>query len=289
MEQKSIPGQDALVPPDADLAQQYLAAADAVAGRRDRAIDRRALAWLQILNAAVTAAYLVAFALVLRNDDVIASQMILFTFLVWGQLASGMAQRNGMQWRMTRSRWPVILGGGVLLAAALVVFGLVALDTALPAATVLIPAGMVLLGIGGHGTVQLLRASRDPRRPRPARVPLPAPLRWGTVLVGITVGVLTMLAGSPDDVLRSVISLLVMMTLLAWIVAFNTPLGLPAIGAAWRWPHVAMFFVAACVPVGLTLAGESFGNRGLAGVLGGVVVILLFALVSFVPGRASRG
>ncbi len=67
-----------------------------------------------------------------------------------------------------------------------------------------------------------------------------------------------------------------MMTLLAWIVAFNTPLGLPAIGAAWRWPHVAMFFVAACVPVGLYLGGESFGNRGLAGVLGGVVVILLF-------------
>lgn len=289
MEQKPIPGQDALVPPDADLAQQYLAAADVVAGRRDRAVDRRALAWLQILNAVVTAAYLVAFALVLRIDDVIASQMILFTFLVWGQLASGMAQRNGMQWRMTRSRWPVILSGGLLLAAALVVFGLVALDTALPTGTVFIPAGMVLLGIGGSGVVQLIRASGDPRRPRPASGPLPVPLRWGTALVGITLGVLTMLGGAPDDALRSVITLLVMMALLAWIVAFNTPLGLPAVGAAWRWPHIATFFVAACIPVGLVLGGQALGSRGFAGVLGGVVVILLFALVCFVPGRESRG
>ncbi|NJI58707.1 hypothetical protein HCX50_04625 [Microbacterium oxydans] len=289
MEQKPIPGQDALVPPDADLAQQYLAAADAVAGRRDRAIDRRALAWLQILNAVVTAAYLVAFALVLRNDDVIASQMILFTFLVWGQLASGMAQRNGMQWRMTRSRWPVILGGGVLLAAAVVMFGFVSLDTTLPVGWVLLPAGMVLLGIGGYGVAQLIRASGDPHRPRPAWTPLPVAVRWGTVLVGAALGVLTMLAGAPDDVLRSVITLLVMMMLLAWIVAFNTPLGLPSVGAAWRWPHVATFFVAACIPVGLALGEESLGDRGVAGLLGGVVVILLFALVSFVPGRESRG
>ncbi|MFJ6531660.1 hypothetical protein [Microbacterium sp. NPDC091662] len=289
MQQKPIPGQDALVPPDPDVARQYLAAADAVVERRSRAVDRRALAALQIVNAVITAGYLVAFALVLRQSDVLASQVILFSFLVWGQLASGMAQRNGMQWRWSSSRWPLILGEVLVLVGAVVVFGLVALDPSLPVGVVLIPAGIVLLGIGGYGVVQLFRASGDPRSPRPPRVALPAPTRWGTLLVGVALGVLTMLAGAPDDVVRSVITLLVMLVLLAWIAAFNTSVGLPAIGASWRWPHVVTFFLAAGMPVALVLGGGSGGASVLAGVAGGVAVIVLFALVSFVPGREGRG
>lgn len=289
MQQKPIPGHDALVPPDADIARRYLAAADAVVERRGRAVDRRALAGLQIANAVITAGYLVAFALVIRQSDVLASQVILFTFLVWGQLASGMAQRNGMQWRWSASRWPLILGEVVVLVGAVVVFGLVALDPGLPVGVVLIPAGIVLVGIGGYGVVQLFRAAGDARSPRPPRVTLPAPIRWGTLLLGVALGVLTMLAGAPDDVLRSVISLLVMLVLLAWIVAFNTPVGLPAIGASWRWPHVAAFLLAAGIPVALVLGGGGGSASGLAGVVGGVVVIVLFVLVSFVPGREGRG
>lgn len=289
MEQKPIPGQEALVPPDAEVARQYLDAADAVVERRDRAVDRRALAWLQIVNAVITAGYLVACALVLRQGDVLASQIVLFTFLVWGQLTSGMAQRNGMQWRWSSSRWPLLLGGGVVLLGSVVVFGFVALDTSVPVGMVLIPAGMVLLGIGGYGVFQLIRASGDPHPPRPARIPLPRPLRWGTMLVGVVLGILTMLAGAPDGVLRSAITLVVMLALLAWIAALNTPLGLPAVGASWRWPHVTTFLVAAVTPVGLVLGGDAFGDRGLAGVIGGAIIIVLFTAVSFVPGRESRG
>jgi hypothetical protein len=289
VEQKPIPGQDALVPPDADTARQYLAAADAVVERRDRTLDRRALAWLQITNAVVTAGYLVAFALVLRQGDVIASQVILFTFLVWGQLASGMAQRNGMQWRMSRSRWPLLLGGGIILAGAVILFGLVSLDTRLPVGMVLLPAALVLLGIGGYGVVQLIRASGDPHRPRPARVPLRGAPRWGTVLVGVVDAVMAMLGGAPDDVVRSTITLLVMLVLLAWIVAFNTEVGLPAIGASWRWPQIAAFFIAAGVQVALLLGAGALDDRGLSGVVGGVGMIALFVVVSFVPGRESRG
>ncbi|UTT51516.1 hypothetical protein [Microbacterium maritypicum] len=289
MQQKPIPGQDALDPPDADVARQYLAAADAVVERRDRAIDRRALAGLQMVNAAVTAGYLVAFALVLRQDDVLASQVILFTFLVWGQLASGMAQRHGMQWRWSASRWPLLLGGGVVLVGAVLVFGFVALDTRLPVGMVLIPAGLVVVGIGGYGAVQLVRAAGDPRPPRPSPLVLPTALRWGTILVGVVLGVLTMLAGAPDGVLRSVITLLVMLALFTWLVVFNTPVGLPAVGASWRGPHVTAFLLAACVPVALVLGGDVLGDRGLAGVVGGAVVMVLVIVASFIPGRASRG
>src|SRR6478609_1563642 len=146
MEQKPIEGQDALVPPDPETARRYLETVEAVVDRRDRAVDRRALARLQIGNAVVMAAYFVAFALVLRQDDVLASQIVLFTLLVWGQLSAGMAQRTGMQWRMTRSRWPLLLGGAVIVIGAFVVFGFAALDTRLPVGVVLIPAAIVLVG-----------------------------------------------------------------------------------------------------------------------------------------------
>ena len=288
MDQKPIAGQDALVPPDPETARQYLAAAQAVVDRRDRAVDRRALARLEIANALVTAAYLVASALVLRRGDVLASQIVLFTFLVWGQLSSGMAQRTGLQWRMTRSRWPVLVGAGAVLIGALGVFGFVALDTRLPEAVVLIPAALVLIGIGGHGVMQLLRASNDSHRPHRSPVALEGRRRWGTALVGITIGVLTMLAGSPDDVLRSAISLLVMLCLVAWIAASTSEIGLPAVGASWRWPHVLVFLLAACVPVALALGAGALGDTGWAGVGGGVAVILCFAVVTFIPGRAER-
>lgn len=288
MEQKPIEGQDALVPPDPETARRYLETVEAVVDRRDRAVDRRALARLQIGNAVVMAAYFVAFALVLRQDDVLASQIVLFTLLVWGQLSTGMAQRTGMQWRMTRSRWPLLLAGAVIVIGAFVVFGFAALDTRLPVGVVLIPAVVVLVGVGGHGVVQLIRAAGDPRRPRPAPQPLPRRLRWGTVLVGVAFAVLTMLAGSPDDVLRSVITLLVMLCLVAWIAASASDLGLPAVGASWRWPHLTVFFVAACIPVGIVVGSGALDDAGLAGVCAGVGVIASFVAVSFVAGHGER-
>lgn len=97
-----------------------------------------------------------------------------------------------------------------------------------------------------------------------------------------------MLGGSPDDVLRSAISLLVMLCLVVWIAASTSEIGLPAVGASWRWPHVLVFLLAACVPVALALGAGALGDTGWAGVWGGVAVILCFAVVTFIPGRAER-
>lgn len=288
MEQKPIAGQDALVPPDSETARRYLEAAEAVVDRREHAVDRRALARLQIGNAVVMAAYFVAFALVLRRDDVLASQIVLFTLLVWGQLSTGMAQRTGMQWRTTRSRWPLLVGGAAIIIGALVVFGFAALDTRLPVGVVLIPAVTVLVGVGGHGVARLIRAAGDLGRPRPAPRSLPHRLRWGTVLIGVAFAVLTMLAGSPDDVLRSIITLLVMLCLVGWIAASASDFGLPAVGASWRWPHITVFFIAACMPVGIVLGSGSLGNAGLVGVCAGAGVLASFVAVSFVAGHGER-
>lgn len=282
MEQKPVPGQQALVPPDAETARQFLVAADAVVERRARTIDRRSLARLQIANAAITAGFLVASAALFRTGAVTSAQALLFTFIMWGQLAGGMAQRSGMTWRMTRARWPVLLGGGIVLASAMIGYGFAVWDHRMPDGFVLLPGVIILLGFGGCGVVRLVRASGDPARHRATPVPLSGGQRAGTALVGASLGLLTILAAAPGDVTRAVLILVLMLALLAWLMASNSERGLPAIGASWRWPHVLVFMVSAAVPVVLALTATT---QVLVSVLAGATVIVLFAAVSFVPGR----
>lgn len=285
MEHQPVQGQELLAPPSADIAQRYLDEADAVAIRRERSVDRRGLAWLQIVNALVTAVYLIALAVAIRSDVSGTYQVILFGFLLWGQLASGAAQRSGMQWRMTWSRWPVLVAGGALLAAALVIFGLVAFDPDFPVIGMVVPAALVVVGFGGYGVVQLVRASGEVQRLPAARSRLSRGARWGTILVGVAVGLLMMLGSAPDGVLTSILILLVVLMLFAWIVAARREVGLQTVGASWRWPHFVIFGAASC---GLSLVVLVDDLPVLGGVVGGVGVIALFVAVSFVPGRDLR-
>lgn len=289
MEHKPVPGQEPLAPPSPEIAQQYLDHAQAVAGRRGYAVDRRALAWLQIANALVTGVYLTALAGTLQRGIPGETQIVLFTFLVWTQLASGMAQRSGMQWRMTRSRWPSLVGAVLLGLGALVLFGFAAFDPDLPPLVTLLPGVIVLVGFGGHGLVQLVRAPRGPRAPRTARTPLSPWARRGTVLVGVAMGALALLASAQDGVITSVLVLLVALLLLAWILAARTELGLPGIGAVWRWPHVTAFALSASALLALVVADRGAdGSSLVAGAVGGAGIVLLFVAVSFLRGRDVR-
>lgn len=290
MEQKPVPGHEALIPPDADIAQRYLDEVQAVAERRDRAVDRRALAWLQIANAVVIAVYLGAFVWVLRNAAPLVPQVILFTFLMWSQLATGIAQRNGMQLRMSRTRWPIVVAGAVLIIVALVLFGFAVWDDRLPAIAMAIPSGLVLVGLGGYGVVQLIRAAGDPHPRRPVRAPLSRPIRWGTSLVGVAMGVLILLGGAPEGVVTSILMLLVVLLLLAWMLAARTELGLPAIGAAWRWPQVLAFAAAAAVLLAfIGIRAVGIGPDMSVTALAAAGVVALIVAVSFVSGRDPRG
>jgi hypothetical protein len=284
MEQKPVDGYEVLAPPSADIAQRYLEEAAAVAARRERTVDRRALAWLQIVNAVATAAYLAVLALAVRGDSVLASQTIVFAFLVWVQLASGMAQRSGMQRRLSWSRWPVLLAGGLLIAVALVVFGFVIWAPGFPAIGVMIPSSLVLFGLSGYGAVQLARASDDVRPPRSHPRPLSRVIRWGTILVGVALGVLIMLASAPDGVLSSVLVMLVLLMLFIWMFAFSSDIGLPAIGASWRWPQLIAFAVSVSALAAIVLLDIPIDG----GVPAGASVIVLFVAVSFLPGRDLR-
>lgn len=285
MEQKPVEGQEALAPPSADIARQYLDEANAAVSRRTRVVDRRSLAWLQLVNAVTTSVYLVALAAAIRGHGGVTPQVFVFSFLMWGQLSTGMAQRSGMQLRLTWSRWPALVAGGALTVAALIVFGFAIFDPGFPAMGVWIPAILVLVGFGGYGAVQLARASGDPRPPRSTPQPLARGMRWGTICVGVAVGVMAMLGSVPGGILSSSLLLLVLLMVFAWLVAARSEMGLPAVGASWRWPHLVAFAVAACA---LTLIVLLDGVPVILGVVGGAVIILLFFAVSFIPGRDLR-
>lgn len=285
MEQKPVQGHEAIAPPSADIAQRYLDEAEAVVHRRGRVVDRRALAWLQIAGAAVTAVYLVALVTAIRGHGGLTPQIFVFSFLLWGQLSTGMAQRSGMQLRLTWSRWPALLAVGVPAVAALVVFGFAIFDPGFPAIGVWIPSVLVLVGFGGYGAVQLARASGDPRPPRSMPKPLPRAMRWGTICVGVVLGAMAMLGSAPDGVLASTLLLLVVLMAFVWLVAARSEMGLPAVGASWRWPHLLAFAAAAgAMTVLVLLDGVPIG----LGFVGGLGIIALFVAVSFVPGRDLR-
>jgi hypothetical protein len=111
--------------------------------------------------------------------------------------------------------------------------------------------------------------------------------RVGTILVGAAIGALVLLGGAPEGVLRSVLVLLVMLALLVWIIAGRSDLGLPAIGAAWRWPHIVAFAISASPLFALAVLASAPG-RLLVSMIAGLGVILLSVAASFVPGRDLR-
>jgi hypothetical protein len=290
MDQKPVAGQEALVPPDAETARRYLEEARAVTGRRQRAVDRRALAWLQIVSAVVTAAFLVASVIALRRPADGGAQALLFAFLVYGQIFSGSAQRSGLQWRFTRGQWPLVVSGAAAMVLALVAFGFAVFVPDVPWWVAVLPGALVLLVFGGYGAVRLARASSDPPGPDVPRVPLPRGARVGTLGVGVVLGALLMLSVAPAGVLASVLLLLLALCVLAWFCAGATDLGLPAIGALWRWPHEVGLAIGFALLVGLTVfdVGRAEGGAT-AGVIAGCGVVLLFVGLTFVPGRGARG
>lgn len=289
IDQRAVQGHEPLSPPDAALAQRYLDHAGEITSRRERAVDRRALAWLQIVNAVATAGYLLVFAVVMRSVAHVEVQALAFVFLVWTQIVAGISQRHGMQRRLSRAQWPMIVAGSVLGAAALVVLLLSAFDPAFPEIGVVIPAAIVLVAFGGYGLILLRRASSDPRPPRPARARLDRSARAGTALVGIGIGAIIALMAAPDGVLRSAILLLILLMLIVWMCAMTSTFGLPAIGETWRWPHLSAFALGGICLAGVVLPGSPLAEAPLVPVLLGLVVAVVFTAVSFVPGFARRG
>lgn len=262
--------------------------ADAVASRRDRATDRRAMARLQIGQAVVMAVYLIALAVVLRSD-VVMVQVLVFAFLIWSQISVGMAQRWGMQRRLAPSRWPLLLVGGVLLTTALVMVAVMVFVPSFPISPLVVTAAAFAVAVGGDGAVSLFRARHDPRPTNAAHVVMGRAARWGTILVGVALGVLVTLTGVPEGLVRSVVVLIVVLVLAAWLFACSTEIGLPGIGAVWRWPQMLALAVAGAVLVVTALL--DLGWRGLAPVTVGLgaVVLLLFVGVSFAKGHPRRG
>jgi len=287
--QRPVDGHTPLSPPDAATAQRYLDHMGEVTARRDGAIDRRAQAWLQIVNAVATAAYLLVFSVVMRTDANVEIQALVFLFLVWTQIATGITQRHGMQRRLGRAQWPLIAGVIVLMVATIAFLLLAGFTPGFPVIGMFVPSAIALLAFGGYGVWLLRRASGDPRPTRALRAPLDRAARAGTILIGTGIGAITALMGAPSGALRSILLLMVVLGAVVWMSAMNSAFGLPAIGEAWRWPHLVAFAVGGIALAGVILPGSPLTESSFGPALLGLGVLVAFIGTSFVPGYARRG
>lgn len=249
MEQRPMQGAEPLDPPSPEVARLYLDEIEVVEQRRDERIDRRAVAWRSILTSVMIAGIFTAYLLVIRTEAS-ATQPLLFLLLVTSQIATGMGERNGLQWRTPRSKWwytAVI----VLFAVAVVgtFFGLLVSPEARPMWAYFIPGAIMLVGFGGIGVVQLWKARGIAPAVREARDPMPLATRIATASLGLLMGLATLSIGIRDDLATSIVTIVLLMIIVGWIFAWKTDAGPAALGRYWRWPQFLAYALTAAVMV----------------------------------------
>lgn len=287
IDHQAVAGREALAPPDVDTARQYLTRAEAIVEQRERVVDRRAAAWLTIGTAVFVAAYLLLAVHGFRQEvPSVEIQSLLVPLLVLSQISTGIAQRGDRGPRRSASRRLLTVGGVVIAGGVLIVFFLILVNPSISTSWILLPILAVLLGDGGRGVVRLIRASRGPR-PLPAvRTPLTDGARWGTIAVGVLLGAVCAVSAVPDAALASFLLFVSLLALLAWISMSSTGIGLPLLGASWRWPHILALAVSAVVFLALRLpAIDGVAVAPATFLVVGLGIVLMFVVVSMIPGR----
>ncbi|MGM1016002.1 MAG: hypothetical protein ACQEW8_00480 [Actinomycetota bacterium] len=286
MEQKPMAGEEALTRPDPAVAELYLQEVGHIERRRDERIDRTAWGWTQLANAVVTAVFLTLGAAMLREGSTPRFQMALVMFLVWGQVAAGLAERAGFRWPLGRRTWVPYLASGVLLIVTLIVFGIAAFgEGPMPPHLLVLPGLLVLLGFGGAALVQMKIGRRQAPSNPPARAPLSRASRTGTIALGVFLGIVIALIGLPEDPISQMLLVMVYLLLVAWMLAGRSDLGVAALAAVWRWPVFVALAVAGATVVTLVSLDAWIGSVAPSvTVLCGSAVAMLFVAVSFVRG-----
>lgn len=279
---------DPLERPTPEVAKAYLDEIGAVEQRREEHIDQRAVGWISVLNAVIVPVFLYLTIVGLRDDATGVTQPILFAFIVWGQLAAGIAVRNGVQWQLTRRRWVTIAGVtvfGILIIVSM--FAAVFAKDRLHDAVLFVPPVLAFVALIGIGATQLWQSRRHrPGRRRP-RARLTVGMRMATVVLGAILGGLTALMAVPESVLSTMLMLLMVMVLVAWMFAGRfSELGLPSLGEMWRWPQLTAY----AISLAALFAGAAWTLFGTLAVMpfaafAGAAVVLLFIVAAPLGGR----
>lgn len=291
MEQKPAHDAAPLEPPTAEVAKAYLDEKAAIEDRREEFIDRRAVGWLSILNGAVISIFLFLTIVGLRDDATGVTQPVLFAFLIWGQIASGLATRSGVQWRLTRRLWVTIVGVTVLGVVILVsMFAAIFAAEALDDRVVYVAPLAALVALIGIGVLQLWQARGQGPVRRRARGPVSAGVRMATVALGVILGGLTALISVAESTLAVVLLLLLVLVIVAWAFAGRASgLGIPALVEQWRWPQ----FTAYGFSTVALFAGAAWALFGTPTTIpfvaiAGAAVMVLFALAAILGGRDAH-
>lgn len=277
-------GVEPLDPPTPEVARLYLDEAEAVEQRRERRIDRRAVAWQTILSAAATSVVLTAYLFIFRTDSS-AIHPLLFLIIIMGQISAGMGERHGLQWRTPRSKgWYVVFTVSLAVAVIGSFFFILLSPGHGPLWFSFVPGAVFLIGFGGLGLVQLWKARASERGVGEAREPVPLATRVATAVLGLFLGCATLSIGIRDDFGTSLMMLAMMLIVVGWFFAWRTDAGPASLGRFWRWPQFVAYGAAMAVIVWLSLQSAYAGDVSMPIKVGaGALVALLLIGSALVP------
>ncbi|WP_435744222.1 hypothetical protein [Microbacterium sp. PMB16] len=266
------------------MARLYLDEAEAVEQRRERRIDRRAVAWQTILAAAVTSVVVTAYIFVFRADSS-AIQPLLFLLIIMSQISAGMGERHGLLWRTPRSKsWYTVFTVALAVAVIGSFFFILLTPDHGPFWFSWVPGAIFLIGFGGLGLVQLWKARGSERAVRESREPLPLATRITTAVLGVFLGAATLSIGIRGDLITSLVMLVLMLIVVGWLFAWMTDAGPAALGRYWRWPQFGAYGVSMAAIIWLSLRSAYGDEVALPVKLGvGALVALLMIGSALLP------
>lgn len=264
--------------PDLSVAEAraHLDAADRV---RERGAGLpRPFAWLLFWGALMMGAYVCAVLLVLPSPPDSGGahyvNLLLVPLLVNSVLLNGARERFDVRFRSGIAVWiaVVAIAGGFAAAMIVVFTG----GTLAPWVAVIVGIGAAGL-MGGRAFVTLLGGPRGESSVEWAGVPLSAPVRWMTALIGVLFGVTAAVSQWP--VASSIVNLIGLCLTLVMLL-LQGAWSLVRVGSEWGRREWVASVAAMLLLFALAIASArtDLATPALAGGVGGVVLVLMVAV-----------
>lgn len=251
----------------------------------------RSFALFTLWSAIVVASYMVIFLFSFGNrsvDEVVATDgyswngLIAFPILVFSSLASGARERFGVRTKPSRGHWLAI---GLILAGFMTLAGLSISSVKYPWPLNLLMAAAIFFAMAS-GSLRLLR--------HPARTdsqcwdaqPLSRMARTSTALIGLVTG---LLVATSTQTWFPLLSATVMLLLIAVLMGWQAPWGLPATGYEWAPVHWVSFgIIVSALFLMTTLLSQTSWISTPTSLVTGIIIFALMLAVSFLPTRAQH-
>ena len=235
--------------------------------------------------------YLAVFLFLLSGFEAISegwgahSNLILLPVLIASALLSGARDRFSIRTKPSIAQSIAYL---VAIAAFLILGALSIVGGGYPWWLNVVVPGLLFVAMAGSSIRRLLDSRSGHDRERWLNLPMSLPARSSTTLVGVVFGVLVATSTYPWYSIASAVTLIAV--LIASLIGWRSPWGLPQTGYQWGPIHWLIFAAATATIFALVAlsATSNLVTPATSLVIGGVVCALM-VVGAFLPPNTKRG